>query len=218
MALIFQEVLTLVVRLRANRQRFSDLSVFRRQVRNAFENAEADGARLGYATDHLRMATLAVVAFLDESVLNSQNAALAEWQRNPLQEELFGARLAGEIFFSNVEFLLAWQDSEPVADLLEVHQICMLLGFRGRHAANGTAAEIRSIIERIEEKIRRIRGVAPAPPWQFLPRPLRAPVDERMPLLRLAAICCAILAMLLFVVLKLLLLSSAKELAGIAAG
>src|SRR5579875_525493 len=108
--LVFQEVLTAIVRLRANRQRVSDPEVFRSQIRNALKTAEQDGLRRGYAAEDLRVATFVVVAFLDESILNSLNPIFADWPRKPLQEELFGVHIAGEIVFRNLERLLGRQD------------------------------------------------------------------------------------------------------------
>jgi type VI secretion system protein ImpK len=166
--------------------------------------------------EDIRVGTFAIVAFLDESILNSQNAAFTDWQRKPLQEELFGVHVAGEIFFRNVERLLGRPDSEPLADLLEVHQLCMLLGFRGRYSASGTAGEVRSILQQIEEKIRRIRGAPATPAWQFAPQAVRAASDQWIPIFRWVAIGCAVLALLLFVFFKLSLSSSSGELQSIA--
>ncbi|MBV8807903.1 MAG: DotU family type IV/VI secretion system protein, partial [Acidobacteriaceae bacterium] len=106
LALIFQEVLTVVERLRARRQNVSDSEAFRSHLRNALKSAEQDALRRGYNSEDVRVATFAVVAFLDESVLNSQNPVFADWPRKPLQEEMFGVHVAGEIFFRNVERLL----------------------------------------------------------------------------------------------------------------
>ena len=106
MALIFQEAFTVIVRLRANRQRFGDPEVFRSQIRNALKSAETEGTRRGYTIEDMRVGTFAVVAFLDESILNSQNPIFADWQRKPLQEELSGVHVAGEIFYKNVDRLL----------------------------------------------------------------------------------------------------------------
>jgi type VI secretion system protein ImpK len=217
MALIFQEVLTIVVRLRGNRQRFGDIEVFRTQIRNAFKTAEQDGLRRGYGLEDMRAGTLAIVAFLDESILNSRNAAFTDWQDRPLQEELFGVRIAGEIFFRDVERLLGRPDSEPLADLLEVHQLCILLGFRGRYSVSGTAGEVRSILQQIEEKIRRIRGAPVTCAWQFTPRAVRAASGQGIRIFRWVAIGCALLALLLFVFFKLSLSSAAGELGRIAA-
>ncbi len=212
LALVFQEVLTAIVRLRANRQRVGDPEVFRSQVRNALKAAEADGLRRGYLVEDVKVATFSAVAFLDESILNSQNPLFADWPRQPLQEELFGVHMAGEIFFRNVDRLLSKPDSAPLADLLEVHQLCLLLGFRGRFSAVTGTSEIRSIIAQLEEKIRRIRlGLAPppAPPPVEVARIVR---DKWLSPLQVAAIGCIALAIVLFVIYKVLLTSSAGAL------
>jgi type VI secretion system protein ImpK len=217
LALIYQEALTVVERLRANRQRVADPETFRTQVRNALKSAEQDAQRRGYTSEDVRVATFAVVAFLDESILNSQNPVFADWPRKPLQEELFGVHVAGEIFFRNLERLLSRPDSEPLADLLELYEICMLLGFRGKYSFSGTA-EIRSISSQIEEKIRRIRGVPPSPAWRVMPQTVRAAGDRWLPILGWVAAACFIVALILFVVFKISLSSAAGELAAIAAG
>lgn len=216
LALVFQEVLTVIARLRANRQRVGDPEGFRAQVRNALKLAEQDGLRRGYALEDLRVATFAVVAFLDESILNSGNPIFADWPRKPMQEEMFGVHVAGEIFFRNVDRLLGRQDSEALADLLEVHQLCLLLGFGGRYSASGTA-EIRSILGQIEEKIRRIRTI-PAPAWQIAPQSVAPSGDKWIGRLRWVTAGCVVLALVLFVIFKISLSSSAGQLQNIAAG
>lgn len=211
LALVFQEVLTVVARLRANRQRVGDPEVFRSQVRNALKTAEAEGLRRGYVQEDVKVATFATVAFMDESILNSQNPLFADWPGKPLQEELFGVHIAGEIFFRNVERLLAKQDSAPLADLLEIHQLCLLMGFRGRYSATSGTSEIRSILAQIEEKIQRIRRAAAPTPMREVEVTV-VPPDGWTRALQFSAIGCAALAILLFVIYKLLLASSAGAL------
>ena len=103
------------------------------------------------------MALYAIVGFLDESVLTSQDPTFQDWARRPLQEEMFGNALAGEYFFQNVNGLLNQPESSEVADALELHAVCLLLGYRGRFAF-GDSGEVQSILHRIREKITRIRG------------------------------------------------------------
>jgi type VI secretion system protein ImpK len=103
------------------------------------------------------MAIYAMICFLDESVLNSKDPTFADWARRPLQEEMFGGHFAGEYFFRNVTELLNRPESPEVADVLELHALCLLLGYRGRFAF-GDASEIHTILSRIREKINRIRG------------------------------------------------------------
>jgi type VI secretion system protein ImpK len=213
---MFQEVLTVVERLRANRQQVANATAFRAQIRNGLGAAEQEASQRGYTREDVRVATFAVVAFLDESILNSHAAVFADWPRKPLQEELFGVHVAGEIFFNNLDRLLGRQDSEALADLLEVYQLCLLLGFRGRYGASA-AAEIRSYLGKIDEKIRRVRRPI-APPWQMAPEKILRGRDAWIPTLRWLAIGCALVAILMLVFFKLSLTSSAGELQTIAAG
>ena len=101
LALALQEVLTATVRVRANRQVAADADSFRTHVKQVLSVAEQEARRLGYSSDDVRFALFAVVAFLDESVLTSRNPVFVNWPRLPLQAELFGHQLAGEIFFQD---------------------------------------------------------------------------------------------------------------------
>lgn len=215
LALIFQEVLTVVERLRAGRQQVGNAAAFRAQIRNTLGAAEQEALRRGYTQEDVRVGTFAVVAFLDESILNSHSPVFADWARKPLQEEVFGVHVAGEIFFNNLDRLLGRQDSEALADLLEVYKICLLLGFRGRYGVSNSA-EIRSYVAKIDEKIRRVRKPA-TPPWQIGPEVVVAGGDAWVPALRWLAIGCAIIAIALFVAFKFSLSSAAGELQALAA-
>ena len=211
LALIYQEVLTAVVRLRANRQGVTDANAFRHHTREALKTAADHALGAGYAQDDVRLATFASVAFLDESVLNSQNPHFADWLRKPLQEELFGTHIAGEVFFHNLEQLLGRTDSMDLADLLEVHYLCLLLGFGGRYSA-GNRGELAQVMTMTGEKIRRIRGhFGPlSPAWAPPPEAGRSMRDPWVRKLAIAAMACAALMILLFVIYKLVLSSGAE--------
>jgi type VI secretion system protein ImpK len=216
LSLVYQEIFTVIARLRANRQRVADAESFRSQIINALKLAEQDGLRRGYPQEYVRVATFAVAALLDESILNSQNPVFSDWPRKPLNNELFGNNIAGEVFFQNVDRFLGKPDSEALADLLELHELCLLLGFRGRYGAS-TAGEIRAIVARIEEKIRRIRAV-PQPKWQIGSETVVPPGDRWIPVLRWVAVGCIVLALILFGIFKLSLSSSAGDLRSAALG
>lgn len=206
LALIFQEVLTAIERLRANRQGVSDPNSFRHHTREALKTASQQSLQAGYPADDVRFATFATVAFLDESILNSQNPIFADWLRKPMQEELFGTHVAGEVFFQNLQVLLGRQDSHDLADLLEVHYLCMLLGFSGRYSV-GNRGELSNMMRMTAEKIHRIRGaIGPLSPAGLLPNEtLRAGSDPMVKKLGILAIACAVLMVILFVVYKVVL-------------
>lgn len=159
LALCFQEVLTAILRVRFQRQQVQDAESFRAQMRRSLQSAMQDARSAGYASETVQMGVFATVAFLDESVLNLQSPVFGDWARRPLQEELFGGHLAGEAFFRNLQQLLAAQDSPEVADALELHCLCLQMGYRGRYAL-GDSGELHQVLRQARAKIERIRGAA----------------------------------------------------------
>lgn len=219
LALIFQEVLTVVARLRSKRQPVTDPQAFREQFKAAINSAGQDAMRRGYNGEDVRVATFPIVALLDESILISGDPAFTDWLRKPLQQEMFEVHVAGEIFFRNVERILVRNDSPEVADVLEVYLLCLLLGFRGRHSQEGRIG-VRNFVDSILEKIRRIRGhsgdlfsPASAPP-------VEAPIARTDPWLRklmwIAPVCFGI-AVILFFVYQALLGSAPSDLRSVIA-
>ncbi len=217
LALIFQEVFTAIVRLRANRQALSDAESFRYHMKEALKTAAQEARnRAGYNGDDIRMATLAVVGFLDESILNARNPLFADWPRKPLQEELFGIHMAGQVFFQNLEQLLARNDSVDLADLLEVHYLCMLLGFAGRYSGSRTG-ELQAVMTATGDKIRRIRGAfgGLSPAWAPEGKAVQNAADPWVKRLVIGAAACFVLMLVLFVTFKIALSSGASKLSTI---
>lgn len=157
LALVLQEVLTATARLRANRQVAADAESFRSHVKHLLSGAQSEARRLGYSSDDVSLVLYAVVAFLDESVLNSAQPMFSSWPSRPLQEEIFGGHMGGEVFFQHLRQLLASQDSENLADVLEVFHLCLLLGFQGRYSTTDQG-ELRGLSTAAGDKIHRIRG------------------------------------------------------------
>lgn len=176
LASTFQEPLTAILRVRFRRQQVQDAQNFRSQMRQSLQSSMQQARALGYTGEMIQIGVFAVVAFLDESVLNLQDPAFADWARRPLQEELFGGHLAGETFFHNLRKCLGQQDSMQVADVLELHCLCLLMGYRGRYAL-GDSGELFAMLRQARERIQRIRGgahllnLASAPP-EIAPRPI----------------------------------------------
>ena len=193
LALLLQEALTAGARLRAGRQLVPDAATFRAQLGQLLARADQEARVAGYDPADVRLTLFAVAAYLDETVLNARQPALADWARRPLQDELFGNHMGGEWFFQHVDQLLARPDAPALADLLEVHQLCLLLGFRGRYGA-GDPAALEAIAARVGERIVRLRGAPTllAPAW----RPPADAAATRDPWLRPLAIGAAAAAAL----------------------
>jgi len=211
LALLYQEALTAIERLRANRAGVNDAGAFRHHTREAIRAAASQAMTAGYPADDVKMATFATVAFLDESVLNSQNPVFTDWARRPMQEELFGTHIAGEVFFQNLQQLLGRADSHDLADLLEVHYLCMLLGFGGRYSV-GNRGELAQVMNLTADKIRRVRGRfgGLAPDWAIPPGKVARGGDPWLRKLAIIAVACAVLTVVLFLTFKLVLNSGAR--------
>ena len=207
LAFVFQELLTVGERLRSNRQQVADAASFRAQIWGAVRQAEEDARRRAYPTDDIELAVFAAVAFLDESILNLRLPVFADWPRQPLQEERYGHHVAGEIFFQNLTKLMTRTDSHELADLLEMYQLALLLGFAGRYSMGGRG-DLRGITMQTGERIQRIRQTSAwlAPGWQL---PAEAPVktggDPWVSRMAVILIACVVLAVVLFGVFVVLL-------------
>jgi type VI secretion system protein ImpK len=208
LALALQELLTAVARVRTNRQSVADATTFRNHFKQLLSSGHEEARRSGYASEDVKLAIYAVVVFLDESVLNSPHPAFAGWSRQPLQEEVFGGHRGGEGFYENLRALLGRQDSDDLADVLEVYELCLLLGFRGRYGAAG-GDELRRWTAAVSEKVGRIRGVAGGlSPQGALPANETIPVaqDPWLPRLLYGAAGCAAAAFIFFLIFRLILL------------
>jgi type VI secretion system protein ImpK len=203
LAIMLQEPLTTVARLRANKQVAADSESFRTRIKQVFATAEQDARTAGYATEDVRFALFAVIAFLDETVLNCGQAMFAEWSRRTLQEEVFGVHMAGELFFQYLQQLMARQDSADLADVLEVYSLCMLLGFKGRYSATH-GGDIQVLIRQLAEKIERTRGKMGelSPRWRPPDADIGRRVDRWVPRLAVLAGATVLLALVLFISFK----------------
>ena len=157
LALLYQGLLTGIVRMQSGRQHVSDAETFRNRTNAALAEVERDAISVGYEGADIQETHFAVVAFLDSVVLNSKEPIRAEWERRTLQEELFGQTDAGVVFFEKLDRMRSRRDSQELADVLEVYLLCLLLGFEGRYAG-GLRGEIYSIQDKVKMRIRDMRG------------------------------------------------------------
>lgn len=218
LAFCFQELLTVGERLRSGRQAVQDAESFRYGIREALKTAGEEGRRRGYTGDDIQLAIFAVVAFLDESILNLQNPVFADWPRRPMQEELFGHHVAGEIFFQHLAKLQTRDETQDTADLLEVYYLCLLLGFAGKYSL-GSRGELKAVADATGEKIRRIRRLGPelSPAWELPGEPIRASgADPVVRKLIWVAAACFLIAVVLFATYKFTLSSGVGRMEGLA--
>ena len=218
LAVIFQEPLTAVVRVWANPQVAQDPYGLREHMKAALKVSTEEARRKSFSEEETKLATFAIVAYLDETVLTQDQPAFADWRRRPLQEELFGVHIAGEIFFQNLENIIRQPDSLPTSDLLEVYALAISLGFQGRYSAGGKA-ELKRIVDSCMDKCRRIRGaMPPLSPSGELPAydAVLSTTDPWFQRLVYVGGGLSILAVLAFIVYKVMLGSGADELRALA--
>ena len=220
LAFVFQELLTVGERLRSGRQPVNDSGAFRGQLLAALDASIDEGRKRGYNAEDVELAAFAVVAFLDESILNLRLPIFADWPRQPLQEQRYGHHIAGEIFFKNLGNLVTRNDTHDLADILEVYYLCMLLGFAGRYSLGGKG-ELYAVQQQLGDKIQRIRKTTPelSPAWQ-LPNdgPPRVQGDPWVKRLIYIAAGCLVVTGLLFALYTLLLNNGVSQMANLAKG
>jgi len=155
LALLYQGFLTGIVRLQARRQQLGDAESFRERMKTALGDVQREATVLGYSSDDIRSAEFAIVAFLDEVILASDEPGRQQWAKQTLAVELFDEAAAGDVFFERLEALRTRQNTQHLADLLEVYVTCLLLGFEGRHV--GLKGEIHASVEWARRRIDTIR-------------------------------------------------------------
>lgn len=77
-------------------------------------------------------ARFAVVAWADETIMNSRWNEKDKWQQNLLQRRYYQISDAGEIFFDHLNKLGAHQ-----RDVREVYYLCLVIGFKGQYCHAG---------------------------------------------------------------------------------
>jgi len=215
LALLYDAILTSIVRLQASRQHIPEAEAFRRRIKATLQDIEHVSVLAGYDGHDIRDTHFAVVALLDSVVLHSNDPVRAEWERRLLQEELFGQTDAGVVFFEKLTAFQARRDSEQLANILEVYLLCLLLGFEGRYSG-GMRGDLDGIAERIRKRIDNIRGrtrqISPAAALTEAPSPVDLPQNQGPDRLRLAMIAAIVFSVLCFLVFKVNLIWTAEQL------
>lgn len=145
-------------------QRPSNAESFREHIRSLLIDYERGALGLKAAAEDVFLSKFAFCALVDETMLSLPSAARDDWERRPLQLELFGEQLAGERFFEHLERLRA--ESPPRVQVLEVFHMCLLLGFQGQYVIEGSE-KLHYLTGRLGDEIAHIKGkrASFAPHW-----------------------------------------------------
>src|SRR5437764_1161607 len=74
LALLYEGILTAIVRVQSGRQQIQGSDAFRAKMQSALDEIGRAAAQRGYTAEHVKEANFAVIAFLDEAVLTSNDA------------------------------------------------------------------------------------------------------------------------------------------------
>jgi type VI secretion system protein ImpK len=212
--LLYQGMLTAIVRIQSGKQPLIDANTFQKRMESLLDEIEREAIKVGYRNQDIQDAHYAIIAFLDETVQRSSDANRNQW--TPLQAKRYAQAMAGEGVYERLKTIRTRRDSRELADLLEVYDLCFLLGYQGRYAVGGRS-ELDRLIEDLREQIERIRGhqaaLSPEGTLPAMPQ-TAAPSDASDGKWKIAAIACAAFACVSWIVLKLVLDSYAHVVQG----
>ena len=142
---------------------------------------EKRSERYRFSHKIVQVSKFALASFFDETILTNNFPLKVEWEKNPLQLELFGEQLAGNKFFEKLESML--KQIEVTQDAVEVYYYAMLLGFKGRYAIY-EQEKLLAIMEETANalvKVGRIKQVELSPNWLANDQP-KPPEKRGMPI------------------------------------
>ncbi|HKU44649.1 MAG TPA: DotU family type IV/VI secretion system protein [Polyangiales bacterium] len=176
------------------------------------EQASRSATKLGFSqtdTDDIRYALVAVI---DETMLQRGGALREFWLPRVLQLRYFNENVAGENFFSRLEGL---RRDPARREVLRVFYLALLFGFQGQYRVRGGQVELQDIVDRVRDDLTRanvINGDLPLSPRG--PRPPEPIADSRRNLLLVwVSLVAATASILLYIGLKLSLVAQVAQLA-----
>lgn len=176
-----------------------DAEVFRDRIKQFLTQFERGAGKLGASAEDIYACKYAFCATVDEAVLMSSFKARESWQRLPLQVQFFGDQLAGEQFFLKLDEFR--QQGAARLQVLEVYQMCLLLGFQGKYLIEGSE-KLGYLAARLGDEIARMRGSTAgfAPHWAA-PDRIRHQLRHHVPLWAIGALF-GLMAALAFIGLR----------------
>jgi type VI secretion system protein ImpK len=153
----------------------------RPKIAGLLDEFEKRAERYKFNHKIVQVSKFALASFADETVLTADFPLKIEWEKNPLQLELFGEQLAGNKFFDKLESML--KQIEVTQDAVEVYYYCMLLGFKGRYAIYEHDKLLATMQETANAlvKVGRIKPVELSPHWLANDQPV-PPEKRGMPI------------------------------------
>lgn len=124
----YSGLFTLVLQLR-DAKGFGDPMKLREEIMNLVKQSDREAELLDLPWDSIQDARFAVIAFIDEVLIDAEWLGRQEWDENPLQLQYFNITDAGSEFFDRLDRLK--KNAALHHEELEVYYLCMSLGFKG---------------------------------------------------------------------------------------
>jgi type VI secretion system protein ImpK len=177
---------------------------FRAKAEELFRSFETRAKESDIPDPMVQLAKFPLVAFIDETILQSNWLLKDLWAGNPLQLQYFNDFSAGEEFFNKLESLRNTDDPIKL-DVLEIYYHCMAVGFKGKYADLKGMEKMKVLLESLSKEIRRARlkgadGLSPN--WQ--PTDQGANLVKEFPVWIIVVGCGAVL-LILYAVLSTIL-------------
>ncbi len=126
---------------------YASPSSLRSQILALLDGVMRDPDARGLPPADLEEGRFALVAWADEMILKSGWSGRDDWQREPLQVQLFRTNRAGNEFYDHLARLRADQIAPR-----EIYFLCLLLGFEGQYM--GHEGDRRAIVQQQYDLLR----------------------------------------------------------------
>lgn len=181
--------------------------VLQRRVSSLFDQMARKCRDAGFPDEDALEAKYAIAAFTDEQIFRSAWPGRSQWMGQPLQLLYFNENTAGEGFFQRMAML---QSQPQRAHVLEIYYLCLCLGFQGQYAVRGGEG-LGAIVDQVGARLGATVGNTDVISPHGEPREaLRGLMRRELPLVGLS-IAFFVLAVLVFVVLKLVLAANVSS-------
>ena len=144
--------LATAVQLRDVDEPKEDFEAFRARIKQLLADMESRAQQDGVPQQNIHLCKYALVALVDEVVLQSAWSFKDQWMGNPLQLEFFNDFNAGEEFYHRLDDL-RHADDERTRDVLEVYYLCLVLGFMGKFADRSGLEKRATLIEGLAREL-----------------------------------------------------------------
>ncbi|NIF32453.1 DotU family type IV/VI secretion system protein [Enterobacter sp. Cy-643] len=195
---IYLPIFKTVLQIKSTPSAFEDYEHSRQLCIDLLEQATCESAQHDVSEEEKEAARVAVIAWLDETILRSSLPWRQRWQKELLQRKYLNITTAGEFFFTVLEQL-----SPQYRQARKVFLFCLQQGFQGQLGSVDDPLPLQSVIA--EQ-----RSLCLPEAWQNWPNDaplvsIRTPTKEAMtqnlrPLLSLT-VCVGLLYVALFIFL-----------------